>query len=437
MILKTTDIQNGRLRLHLVHTDKFKATRFSVNFITESDRYYSTLEKLMLSVMLRGSEAYPTVIALNKALDERYGATVSVHSSIAGNKAVHRISCKMLKDKYAFSDDVTDIFDGVMAIISDILFHPLKDEKGLFCEAFVESEKKIAIDHINAKKNDLKAYASEQCSKNMLENSKYGVAIDGDVELVGSFTSENLTEHVKRFFSKCRIECFYVGDESHDNVRRLIEKYFVLESGDGNSLEYGEKPFERDGGDVKYIQEDEDVSQGKLVLGYRCDTVLSDRDYYAMLLFNEMFGGGSVSKLFLNLREKKSLCYYCYSSLHSATGTVKVGCGIDPEKKDDAQNEIARQLSAMQNGDFTDSEIDTAKHTLLASYKQINDSPAAIEAFLMRRILAGICEEPHVCCEKISAISRDEIIAAANKMELDTVYFLNGYGEDEEDAEYE
>ncbi len=437
MILKTTDILNGKIRLHSVQTDKFKATRFSVNFICERDEYYSPLARLMLQVMMRGSESYPTVIAINKALDERYGATVSVRSSVVGDKSVHKISCKMLKDKYAFADDDTDIFDGVMSVLSDILFHPLKDNRGLLCEAFVESEKKIAIDHLNAKKNDLKAYASEQCSKNMFKDSKYGVAIDGNVELIRSFTSEDLTENISRFFQECRIECFYIGDEDHSKVQRLIKKYFVLENPEKYDISYGEKPFERKGNDVKYIQEEEDVSQGRLVLGYRCGTVLSDSEYYSMLLFNEMFGGASVSKLFLNLRERKSLCYYCYSSLHSATGTVKVGCGIDPAKKDDAQNEIAFQLSAMQNGDFTDSEIETAKHTLIASFRQINDSPASIEAFLLRRIFAGVCEEPQICCEKIAAVSRDEVIAAANRMKLDTVYFLNGNGDGEEDAEDE
>jgi predicted Zn-dependent peptidase len=135
----------------------------------------------------------------------------------------------------------------------------------------------------------------------------------------------------------------------------------------------------------------------------------------------------------MNVREKKSLCYYCYSSYHTSTGTIKVGCGIDPSKKDEAMEEITRQLEAMKRGEFSESEIETAKHTLCSNFKQINDGPASIEAFRIRRMLAGTDEEPEDCIEKIAAVTKEEIISAANKIVLDTVYFLNGSDTCEED----
>jgi len=169
------------------------------------------------------------------------------------------------------------------------------------------------------------------------------------------------------------------------------------------------------------------------VLGYRCGTVLSDSDYYAMALFNEVFGGGSTSKLFMNVREKKSLCYYCYSSLHSATGTIKVGCGIDPSGKDEAIIEIAAQLNAMKSGDISDAEIETAKRTVIAGLRQVNDSPSAIEAYTFRRILAGVDESLDDSKEKITALTKEDVIKAAQKVVLDTVYFMRGYEEEEYD----
>lgn len=433
MVYKTTEICNEKIRLHSVHTNKFKASRFSINFITNSDRVYSPLSKLMLSVMMRGSEKYPTVVAINKALDEQYGATVSVRSSIMGDKAIHRITCKLLNDKYVFEDDTYDILESVMSILSDILMHPLKDANGLLLSSYVESEKKIAIDHINAKINDPKSYASEQCSKHMFEGTDFGVSIDGDANMIGAFSAEQITENISAFFNECRIECYYIGDKSHENVELLIEKYLSFGNNKNDTVNYTERPYINQEISVKYINEDADISQGRLVLGYRCGTVLSNRDYYDMALFNELFGGSSVSKLFLNVREKKSLCYYCYSSLHSATGTIKVGCGIDPGKKDEALDEIAVQLNDMKNGNFTDDDITTAKHTLISGMKQIGDSPSSIEAFMLRRLLADAAESPQDCCERVLAVTREGIISAANKVELDTVYFLNGNDCCEED----
>ena len=200
---------------------------------------------------------------------------------------------------------------------------------------------------------------------------------------------------------------------------------------------YAESAFEGNRDEPRYVEEEKDVSQGRLVLGYRCSTVLSDDDYYAMALFNEIFGGGSVSKLFMNVREKKSLCYYCYSSLHSATGTIYVGCGIDPMKKDDAIREIGTQLDAMKRGDFSDEEIETARRTLISGIRQINDSPASVEAFMFRRLLSGVSETSEEACETITSVTRRNVIEAAQKVVLDTVYFLKGNDDGGEDGEDE
>ena len=431
MEIRHSDIYGGKLRLHTFTTDRFKMSRFSINFVVNSDARRSPLYKLMLAVMMRGSEKYPTIAEINRALDERYDTTVAYTNTRMGDKSVYKISCKLLKNQYVFAGDQTKILDEVLEIVSDILFHPVTDENGLLRSSLVESEKKIEIDNINARINDPKSYASEQCSRNMFKGSKFEV-YGGNIGLVESFTAKDLTEHIRKFFEECRIECFYVGDEPHERILSLVEQNFPFKGGFDDNIKYLESSFKSER-EEQYIEDENDVSQARLVLGYRCDTVLSDKDYYAMALFNEIFGGGSVSKLFMNVREKKSLCYYCYSSLHSATGTIKVGCGIDPSKKDDALSEIAVQLNAMKSGDITDSEFETAKRTVIAGLRQINDSPSAIEAYSFRRILAGADEAPEDSRDKILAITKEEVIQAAQKVVLDTVYFMNGYEEEEYD----
>ena len=432
MTQKTTELFNGKIRLHSVNTDRFKMSRFSINFVTKSDKCRTPLTRLMLSVMMRGSEKYPTVTAINKALDEQYGATVTLRNVTVGEKSINKISCKILKDSYALESDGSSILENVIAILSDILFNPLRDENGRFVSSYTESEKRIAIDAIRSKINDPKAYASEQCSKYMFEGSEYAVAGDGNEALVESFTSADVTENLDKFMHDCRVECYYIGSEVHEYVESLISKYFSFENDGLCDVSYTEHAYLTERKEAKYIEETNDVSQGRLVLGYRCGTVLSDRNYYAMAMFNEIFGGGSVAKLFMNVREKKSLCYYCYSSLHSATGTIKVGCGIDPEKKDEVLEEIAAQLDAMKRGDFTETEMETARKTLISGFRQISDSPAAIEAFEFRRLLAGVSESVESCRDEIMKVTAKDVIEAAQKVVLDTVYFLNGNGEEED-----
>lgn len=432
MISNTTEIYNGKIRIHTVYTDTFKMSRFSVNFITKSDKYKTPLTRLMLSVMMRGSKRYPTITEINKALDEQYGAAVTLNNVIVGDKSINKISCKLLKESFALDVDGTKILENVIAILSEILFNPLKDENGLFLSSYTESEKHIAIDAIRSKINDPKAYASWKCSKYMFEGSEYAVTGDGDEQLIDSFTAGDITENLDDFMRDCRIECYYVGNESHEFVESLIKQYFLLDGFGIEDIALTERAYVTNRPDVKNIEETADISQGRLALGYRCGTVLSDRDYYAMALFNEIFGGGSVSKLFMNVREKKSLCYYCYSSLHSATGTIKVGCGIDPEKKDEALAEIANQLDAMKRGEFTETEMETARKTLISGFRQMSDSPAAIEAFLFRRLLAGIDESIDSCRKAIMNVSAEDVVRVAEKVTLDTVYFLCGNSDEEE-----
>ena len=436
MDLKHGEINNGKIRLHTLQTDRFKMSRFSINFIIKSDKYLTPLCKLMLSVMMRGSEKYPTITDINKALDEHYGTSVSFRQKRVGDKAVFKLSCKLLNQKYVFSEDKTNILEGVLEILSDIFMHPKKDGDGLLLSSYVESEKRIAIDAINARINDHKAYASEQCAKYMYEGSQFEIH-GGDAGLIDSFTPAKLTENIQKFFDQAQVECYYIGDEPYERIASLIERYLPFDIGKNSGIKYGESAFEGNRTEPILIEEEKDVSQGRLVLGYRCGTVLSDGDYYAMVLFNEIFGGGSVSKLFMNVREKKSLCYYCYSSLHSATGTIFVGCGIDPSKKDNAIREIGTQLDAMKRGDFSDEEIETARRTLISGIRQTYDSPSSIEAFMFRRLLSGVYEAPERSCENLLAVTREDVIRAAQKVVLDTVYFLKGNDDGVEDGEDE
>jgi predicted Zn-dependent peptidase len=175
------------------------------------------------------------------------------------------------------------------------------------------------------------------------------------------------------------------------------------------------------------------VSQSRLNIGLTSGVVMSDEEYYAMSLFNEIFGGSSVAKLFMNVREKQSLCYYCYSSYSSATGTLMIGCGIKKENREKAYVEIEKQLSEMQLGNFDENEINAAKRTIISGILQMSDNPSAIEAFKFRRFLAGVSETAEEAIERVNKVTCEEIIAVAGKVKFDSVYFLCGEGEEEEE----
>ena len=149
-----------------------------------------------------------------------------------------------------------------------------------------------------------------------------------------------------------------------------------------------------------------------------------------MAVANEIYGGMSVSKLFMNVREKKSLCYYCHSAYRSDRGTMRVECGVAPQNCDAAIDEISHQLCELKAGNITHYELETAKRTLISGFIQSNDNPAALTTFDFRRLLAGVVQTCDDCIREINAVTMDQVIAAAAKIKLDTIFVLEGCDND-------
>lgn len=433
MIENTIDITDAALRFHTVKTDRFKMSRLSFNFIFPADRERSPITRLMLATLMRGCEKYPSVVAINKRLDELYGATVTWRATTVGERHVFRISCEILGNKYRFSGDDESIVRSVAEVITEILFSPLKDEKGLLSKSNFESERGLAIDAVRAKINDQKSYAADRCKTLMFKGHPAGISIEGTIEQLEKITLSDVSENLEYFLKNSVIECYYVGSDDVLDVIDLVSEKFAKIGRESNLISGEEKVFAREGKTaIRSFEETVNASQCRLNIGLTGGAVLKDEEYYATALFNEIFGGSSVSKLFMNVREKESLCYYCYSSYGSATGTFMIGCGIKGENREKAYAEIEKQLAEMQCGNFSDEEIETARRTIISGLMQLNDNPSSIEAFNFRRILARVEETPDAVIEKILAVSKEKIVTVAKNIKIDTVYFLEGTGEEED-----
>lgn len=434
MIEKTIERADAALRFHTVKTDKFKMSRLSFNFILPADEHRSPVTRLMLATLMRGCEKYPTVVAINKRLDEFYGATVTWRVTTVGERHVFRISSEILSERFRFSGDNDSIVKGVCEIIMEILFAPLKGRDGLLDEGNFESEKKLAIDAVRAKINDQKAYAADKCKNLMFKGEKSGVSAEGSIEKIESITLADVTENIDYFLKNSVLECYYVGSDDVEETVELVSSKFAALGREKIQLPGEEKALTREAGaEIRTLEETMNVAQSRLNIGLTGAGIMSDKEYYAACLFNEIFGGSSVSKLFVNVREKQSLCYYCHSAYSSATGTIMIGCGIKGENREKAYIEIENQLRQMQMGNFEDSEMLSAKRTMISGVLQLSDNPSAIEAFKFRRFLANVCEDADEAIEKINAVTREEIITVAQKVRFDSVYFLCGAGEEEEE----
>ena len=414
-----------------IQTNKFKTGMLSLSLnlpLTKSNSAHNTL---ISGVMRRGTEKFENAAALNRALDELYAATVEFKSSRCGKRCVLTLSAEMLDNAYVA--DGVDVLDGVSEILSEMLLHP-KTENGIFTEDAVKKEKANVIDAIKAEINNPRAYAADRCSELLHRSDSDFATLEDMLCEVENTNPSSLYDYYKRLLRYSSLSVYYVGSESTERVCEIIKQRF----GDfrGNCADIPTLCVEPYADKVERTEKMA-VSQGKLCLGFRTGVSASDKEYFATALFNEILGGSPASKLFMNVREKMSLCYYCASRYDSFMGNVTVSAGINVSDRELTFTAILKQLDDIKNGKISDEELTAAKKAIAHSFKQIYDYPFELVAFYRNKELFGIKATPEGYAERFASVSREEIVAAANKVKLDSVFFLEGTleGSDEEEID--
>ena len=169
-----------------------------------------------------------------------------------------------------------------------------------------------------------------------------------------------------------------------------------------------------------------EISQGKLCMGFTTPITNRDKAFPAMQLLNTVFGAGMTSKLFQNVREKLSLCYYVGSGYYGSKGIVTVAAGIDFDKEAVTRQEILRQLELCKEGDISETELNAAKQAVLSSLRATHDAPGSIEGFYATAALSGLGMTTTEYMAAVEAVTLEQVIAAANTVQLHTTYFLKG-----------
>ncbi len=415
-------------------TEKLKAGMISLSVILPIDRETAHLTSLLLSVLHRGTQKHPTVAALNRRLDYLFGTEMSVRNYYRGDRHIIGLAADLIGEAYLPNAGDIRLMENVLELMREILFEPLLDDSGLFLSRYVESEKNLQCDAIRALKNSPRAYAMEHCSETLYQNEPCGVPIYGREEEIARMTPERLTAHWRRLISEIKLECFYVGPDAPSEVCARVMRVFapVLPSV-SQTLALSAADVVRRAESIRYVNEELPVAQGQLVIGIRTGVVVSDADYYACAVLNEMLGVSPISKLFVHVREKHGLCYHCSSHYNTYKGVIMITCGLHPRNRALAQREILSQLSSFAKGEFEDAELNAAKKSLENAYRQLEDSPTAVESYYQGRALMGMDETLAECRKKFAAVTREDVLRVGKLLSVDTVYFLNGSASSEEE----
>lgn len=415
-----TDV-NG-LSLHTVSTSKFKTNTIVLKLLAPLSEQDVTYRALLPYVLQRGTKNFPSSTVLRQHLDELYGATLHVDLSKKGEN--HIISFRMEIANEKFLTDATPLLEQGIKFLSEILLQPVTENEA-FQDEIVSQEKRTLKQRIQSVNDDKMRYSNLRLVQEMCKNEPYALHVNGETKDVDKIDAKSLYEYYQKCIQTDHIDLYVVGDLDQGEVEGYVNKYFTF---DNSRQPVVQTPYTTKEIKEKEVIEEQDVKQGKLNIGYRTNSTYKDEDYYALQVFNGIFGGFSHSKLFINVREKASLAYYAASRVESHKGLLMVMSGIEVQNYDQAVSIIKEQMAAMKNGDFTEQEFEQTKAVIRNQLLETVDTAYGLVEIVYHNVIANINRSFEDYLNGIEKVTKEEVTKVAQKIELDTIYFLKGMG---------
>ena len=428
MEFNITELMPGVFLSHL-RSDTFKTACMSVTLLTQLRRETAAMNAVIPFVLRRGTTRYSDMEQLSRRMDELYGAAVEPVV-----RRIGEIQCIGFYGSFPEPDYLPGgeaLLGDTCALMAQLLLDPVT-RGGLLLPQYVDSEREKLLDIIRSRMNDKRSYALTRCIEEMCCYEDFAVSRFGSESEAENIHYKKLTRHYRELIQTCPVEIFYCGKTDFKAVSAAMRDAF-------SAMPRGEIDYDI-GTDlrmnavedhIRFVEEEMDVTQGKLVLGFRLGECMEEPDIPALYVFNAVYGSGATSKLFMNVREKLSLCYYASSAVYLHKGIMLVSSGIEFDKLDAARDEILAQLDSVRRGEITDDELRSAKKSVASDLRAVQDSIGELEGFYLSQALDGLDYGPAELAALAEDVTKEDVQAIAESIECDLIYFLKGSGEED------
>ncbi|MTI53932.1 EF-P 5-aminopentanol modification-associated protein YfmF [Geosporobacter ferrireducens] len=411
---------NEDVKLHYIKTDKFKTNLVSVYFQRPLLREEVTHNALLSMLLPRGTQHYPTAQSISVELENLYGASLGSDVAKKGERNILQFRLQVANEAYL---DEKNIFNKGLSMLDELMNNPYL-ENNKFSSSYLQQEKENLSEKIEGRMNDKIKYAYERCIEEMCKNENFALYEYGQKEDLLKISEENLYKHYQNIIESSPIDIFVVGDMDQRDVEEQIRKNFQFKR---QNIQKGvrEQIYKKQS-EVRRIEETMEINQGKLNMGFRTNVAYESELYEPLVVFSNILGGGPNSKLFKNIREKESLCYYIFSRVEKFKSLMLIGSGIEFENYEKAVTLIEKEINEMKEGNFTEEDIDSAKKGIVTSIRSLTDTPSMLADFYYTQFLSGNFDSLEDIIHKIERVKKNEIVQAAQEIFLDTIYFLKG-----------
>jgi predicted Zn-dependent peptidase len=421
--MKHTTFERSRvnnIRLHVMPTDQFKT--YAISVYIGSPLAEDTVTPIALTpfVLRRGSRQYPETKQFREKLDDLYGAGFGFDVFKRGDYQIIQFRLDIIEDRYV-NEKGTSLLEQALQFIGGAITAPALEE-GHFKDKYVDAEKGTVQKKIEAVINDKIRYAEERCMQEMCKNEPYRLYPLGSIADLKPITAQGLYNQYKRWLDQAPIDIYVVGNTTAAEVTPYIANAFQLSRETVPEYQMKSTAYQVD--ETRTIIEKLDIKQGKLNMGLRTNITYADDLYSTLLMYNGVLGAYPHSKLFVNVREKASLAYYASSRLDGHKGILAIRSGIEIENYEKASHIIQQQLEAMRQGEISDLELSQTEAMIANQLHEIQDSAFEMISFDYNGVLSGVERTVPELIASIAKVDREDLIEVAQKVQLDTIYFL-------------
>ena len=419
MSFDVLELANGVEGL-FIKNNRFNTTLISYNFYLPLNKETCASYALLPFMLTTSSKDYPDFSKLNLKLAKLYGAKLNASAEKYGDYQLLKMTVSVIDDR--FSLDGESLVKNASELLLNLIFSP-NTSNGAFLQDDLKREKRKAIEHIKGEISEKRIFAKKRLIEEMYEDSVYGLPKCGTVEDVERITEISLYNAWKRMLSEAFVRVQVVGSSMPSGLfEEITERFNSIDRSNVINCKYCEPTAKRS--TPKTVTDYMDVAQGKLCLGFSSELYGNDDNTLPLMIMTDIFGGGPYSRLFSNVREKMSLCYYCSASAVRQKGLITVESGIETENAQKAEKEILNQLDIVKNGKFSDFEFESSVKSIKDSLNTYNDSQNSIDLWYAIKINNNKLYSPEDIAEKISHITREDVINTAKGVTLNTVYKL-------------
>ena len=408
----------GAYNLHIIKTNLYKTITVKIFFREEALKENITKRNFLSRMMMLGSNDYKTKVELTKAEQDLYAVNISSTNRRIGNYLDTGISLKVLHDKYTEEGN----FEKSLDLLDSLIFNP-KVTNNAFDEVdfnTVYEEYKADLSSLVENKMTYALIKGLEATDNKSVISYRGIGYLEDLEKI---TKENLYDYYKNVISHNFVDIFVLGDIDEEKITNIIREKFKINTFKKKPIKALVEPLKVSR--IKTVKEKVEAEQDNLIITLSLNNLTDYERNYPLSLYNAILGGGSESLLFSEVREKNSLAYYVSSTPNKLDNLIIIRGGITKDKSMDAVNIIKKILKDLEAGKIDDDRVEKAKEYYTSAIDDIIESPfQIIESYYMIELL-GV-DDIETKRKKMLKVTKDEIIAVAKKVKMNTVYILEG-----------